>query len=47
MESYLKEGNKLREGYKSKIKVNVGVEVDYIEGYEIATELLLNKYGNT
>ncbi|EOU1743841.1 histidinol-phosphatase HisJ [Clostridium perfringens] len=45
MESYLKEGHELQEEYKNKIKVNIGVEVDYIEGYEIETELLLNKYG--
>ncbi|MGO0806925.1 histidinol-phosphatase HisJ, partial [Clostridioides difficile] len=45
MESYLKEGHELQEKYKDKIKVNIGVEVDYIEGYEIETELLLNKYG--
>ena len=45
MESYLKEGKKLKEKYKDEIKVNIGVEVDYIEGYESETKCLLNKYG--
>lgn len=45
IEEYLKEGQVLREKYKDKIKINIGVEVDYIEGYEKEIKELLNKYG--
>lgn len=45
IEEYLKEGQVLREKYKDKIKINIGVEVDYIEGYEEEIKELLNKYG--
>ena len=33
------------EEYKNKIKINIGLEVDFIEGYEDKTTRLLNKYG--
>lgn len=36
----------LKEKYKDKIKINVGVEVDYIEGEEENIKNLLNKYGD-
>ena len=31
--------------YKDKIKINVGLEVDYLEGYEEFTTNMLNEYG--
>lgn len=46
IEEYLKEGQLLQEKYKDKIKINIGVEVDYIEGYEKGIKELLNKYGD-
>jgi histidinol-phosphatase (PHP family) len=35
----------LKDKYKNKIKINAGVEVDYIEGYENEIKQMLNKYG--
>ena len=32
--AYFKELKELKEKYKHSIKINIGVEVDYIEGYE-------------
>lgn len=45
LEDYLKGISKLKNQVKDKIKVNVGLEVDYIEGYEEETKKILNKYG--
>lgn len=45
IKEYLKEGQLLQKKYKDKIKINIGVEVDYIEGYEKKIKELLNKYG--
>lgn len=42
---YLRAIRKLKEKYKDKIKINVGVEVDYIEGEEENIKHLLNQYG--
>jgi len=42
---YFEELRKLRELYKEKITIHVGLEVDYIEGFETETTNFLNKYG--
>ncbi|MDB2090539.1 histidinol-phosphatase HisJ [Clostridium paraputrificum] len=42
---YLKEATKIKEEYKDKIKINVGLEVDYVEGYEEKIKLMLDSYG--
>lgn len=46
LDKYFEEVKKVKEIYKDKIKVNIGLEVDYIEGYEEETEKILNKYGD-
>lgn len=35
----------LKPKYKNKIKINAGLEVDFVEGYEEETKKLLNLYG--
>lgn len=45
LEEYLKGIAALKEKVKDKIKVNVGLEVDYIEGYEKETKAILDEYG--
>jgi histidinol-phosphatase (PHP family) len=45
LEEYLVEVKKLKIEYKNKIKVNVGLEIDYIEGFEEETKCFLNEYG--
>jgi histidinol-phosphatase (PHP family) len=45
--SYLKEAKGLQAKYNHKIKINVGFEVDFIEGYEEETQLFLEKYPET
>lgn len=42
---YLMEVEDIKKRYKSKIKINIGAEVDYIEGLEKQTRTLLYKYG--
>ena len=42
---YFKEANYYKEKYKNKIKINVGLEVDYLEGREEFTTNMLNEYG--
>ena len=44
IEKYFKEVVRLKEKYKNDIKINIGLEVDYIEDYEKSTEELLRKY---
>ena len=44
IEKYFKEVECLKEKYKDELKINIGLEVDYIEGYEKNTEELLSKY---
>lgn len=44
-ESYVGDLQLLKEKYKNKIKINIGLEVDYIIHYEEETKELLNKYG--
>lgn len=46
MKKYLKEASYYKEKYKDKIKINVGLEVDYLEGYEEFTTNMLNEYGD-
>lgn len=46
IEAYFSELKLVKEKYKDKIKINIGVEVDYIEGFEDYIRDLLNKYGN-
>lgn len=43
---YLKELHKLRDRYKSEIQIEVGLEVDYIEGFEKETTEFLQTYGH-
>ncbi|SES35496.1 histidinol-phosphatase HisJ [Salipaludibacillus aurantiacus] len=42
---YLKAAEELKNYYSSKINVNTGLEVDYIDGYEIETASFLNEWG--
>jgi histidinol-phosphatase (PHP family) len=45
LEKYLVEVEQLKMEYREKLKINVGLEVDFIEGYEEETKLFLNEYG--
>ena len=45
LEEYLKGIAEFKDKVKDKIKVNVGLEVDYVEGYEQETKAILDKYG--
>ncbi|MGL5693488.1 MAG: histidinol-phosphatase HisJ, partial [Peptostreptococcaceae bacterium] len=45
LDKYIEEVQSLKSKYKDKIKINVGVEVDYIEGYESEIKELLDQYG--
>jgi histidinol-phosphatase (PHP family) len=45
LEEYLIEVKELKIEYNKKIKINVGLEIDYIEGFEEETKCFLNKYG--
>jgi histidinol-phosphatase (PHP family) len=45
LEEYLIEVKKLKIEFNKKIKINVGLEIDYIEGFEEETKYFLNKYG--
>lgn len=42
---YFRAVESVREKYKGQIKINKGLEVDYIEGQEAYTKAQLNKYG--
>lgn len=42
---YLQEGNRLKQMYKEILQINIGFEVDYIEGFEEETINFLNQYG--
>jgi histidinol-phosphatase (PHP family) len=46
IEKYFEEVEKLKLKYKDKIKINMGLEVDFLEGYEDETKDLLDIYGN-
>lgn len=43
---YFKDLAVLKEQYKEQIKINIGLEVDYIEGYEKEIKAMLDKYGS-
>lgn len=45
-EKYIEELTKVKEEYKDRIKINIGFEVDYVEGFEEKTMETLNKYGD-
>lgn len=45
IEEYFKELALIKEKYQGKIKINIGLEVDYVEGYEDKIKKLLYKYG--
>ena len=47
VEKYLSEGRRLKEKYQGDIEVNIGFEVDYIEGKEKQTTEFLRKYPET
>lgn len=42
---YIEDVKKLKEEYKDKIKINVGLEVDYLQGYEKYTKDMLDTIG--
>ncbi|GEM01319.1 histidinol-phosphatase (PHP family) [Halolactibacillus halophilus] len=46
VDAYIKAIQKVREMYKNDLKIRVGFEVDYIEGFEQATTDFLNTYGD-
>lgn len=45
MIDYFKAVGEIKEKYKNVIKINTGMEVDFIEGLEEKTKELLNEYG--
>lgn len=45
LESYFDKINKVKSLYSGKIKINTGLEVDFIEGFEQETTQLLDQYG--
>jgi len=42
---YFKQLKRVKEQYQSEIKINIGLEVDYIVGYEHETKQFLNEVG--
>jgi histidinol-phosphatase (PHP family) len=45
LDDYFRTIEKAKNEYKGKIKINAGLEVDFIEGYEKETTAFLNEYG--
>ncbi|WP_077619092.1 histidinol-phosphatase HisJ [Bacillus sinesaloumensis] len=45
LENYFSVLTELQTKFASDIKINIGLEVDYIEGYEEDTKAFLNEYG--
>lgn len=45
IKQYFKDVEKLKLKYEDKIKINLGLEVDFIDGYEEETKRLLNAFG--
>lgn len=43
---YIEEGKRLKEKYKGRIEVNIGFEVDFIEGKEVETAAFLERYSD-
>ncbi|PLR68428.1 histidinol-phosphatase HisJ [Bacillus sp. UMB0893] len=46
LEDYISHVTKLKKNYSDSIKINLGFEVDYIEGFEEETTSFLNDYGS-
>jgi histidinol-phosphatase (PHP family) len=46
LEDYFSVLTDLKRKYKTEIKINIGLEVDYIEDYEEETRQFLNSYGS-
>ncbi|WP_054743722.1 histidinol-phosphatase HisJ [Cellulosilyticum ruminicola] len=46
IEEYVEAVRKIKEQFKGQIKINVGFEIDYIEGKEKEIKALLEKYGD-
>lgn len=46
LEDYISDVTKLKKNYSENIKINLGFEVDYIDGYEKETTSFLNDYGS-
>ncbi|MFE8704169.1 histidinol-phosphatase HisJ [Cytobacillus sp. FJAT-54145] len=46
LDRYFEEVNRVKSLYQNTININVGLEVDYIEGFEAGSKDFLNKYGN-
>lgn len=42
---YIESVLKIKQQYKDKIKINLGFEVDYVDGLEMGTKEMLNEYG--
>ncbi|NOW03668.1 histidinol-phosphatase HisJ [Clostridium beijerinckii] len=45
IQKYFKDVEVIKLKYKDKIKINIGLEVDFVDGYEEETKRLLNSYG--
>lgn len=45
MRKYFEDAKKLKEAYKDKIQINIGSEVDFLEGYEENTRKILDEFG--
>ncbi len=45
LQEYFRKLNKLKRDYDKFIKINIGLEIDYIEGFEKETTHFLNEYG--
>jgi len=45
LQLYLDELNKIKQKYKSKIRINIGLEIDFIEGFEQETRQFLSEFG--
>ncbi|MFC3883246.1 histidinol-phosphatase HisJ [Bacillus songklensis] len=46
MERYLLEIGRVKEEFKNDLSIQIGLEVDYIEGYEDETRQFLDEYGS-
>ena len=46
IDSYIKDVKEIKKKYEGKIKINLGFEVDYIDGLDEETKEILNKYGD-
>lgn len=45
IDTYISEGKRLKEKYRNDLIINIGFEVDFIEGYEREITDFLNEYG--